>query len=198
MSRKDGRTQSLYQRPSRAVPALIVALLMLAGSAGLVWAALSKAINGFWPPFLAPLRSWILDAHWDSLVIWLAGAVFAALGMLLILCAAVPGAFSVLKLQATDHANDKNAAKNDGKGSDQFVITRRGVANVARSQSERIDGVAKAVASASVTNVHVAITTPLRTPGDLRQEVVESVHARLERSGVDPVPKVTASVQSKP
>lgn len=190
MSRKDGHTQSLLQRPSRAVPALVVSVLVLAGSVGLVWAALSRAIYGSWPTFVEPVRSWLLAAHWNDASVWALGVVLAIVGLLLIVCAAVPGSFSVLKLQ------DKNDVGNSDD--DEFVITRRAIANLARSESEEVDGVATATASASSKRVHLTVATPLRSPGDLRQQVVDAVSSRLASSGVEPLPHVTASVLSKP
>lgn len=193
MSRNDGHSRSLRRRPSRSIPASVVSLVILGVSVGLAWVAIARMMNGTWPTFLEPLRTWLGSARWDDGAVWAVGILMAVAGIVLLLCALIPGAYSVLRVDAPS----SRGAIGSG-GTQEIVIARRAVANLARSESEAIDGVEKATASAGDTRVHVSVTTPLRDPGAMRQQIVEAVSTRLRESGINPVPKVSATVVSKP
>ena len=79
----------------------------------------------------------------------------------------------------------------------ETVMTRRAVAHLAKARCLQIDGVGSASATATTRRVHLSVTTYLHEPGDLRTRITDAVRARLEETGLSPVPQVTATVRSR-
>ena len=77
------------------------------------------------------------------------------------------------------------------------MMTRRAVAHVARAQCVHIDGVSTASVTASNNHVHVKVKTSLRETSDLRSHVINEVRERLNAIGLDPVPRVTATIETQ-
>ncbi|MGY4541295.1 hypothetical protein ACVWY0_001204 [Arthrobacter sp. UYNi723] len=191
MSRHDGKATSLRHRPSRAVPALILGLLLLAAGVGLVWAAVARLATGSWPVFLAGTLDWLTGVTWNDPGVWAVGAAAAIVGVVLLAAALIPGSYNALRLQAP---GDGSAQV---EGTQEIVMTRRAVARYAAAQSEYVDGVGSASATASARAVHLNVTTALHETGELRGRVIAEVRAQLAGAGLNPVPKITATVRSK-
>lgn len=183
MSRSNGRSSRLRRRPSRAIPALIVSILLLATAVAVVWICLARLIEGEWPQFLQPWRDGLDTANWNSPSMWIAGGVAVVVGVILLLCAIVPGQFTAIRVG--DEAADQMG---------ESVMTRRAVAHLARSRCAQIDGVGSATATASNRHVHLSVKSSLRDSSELRTRVIDEVHERLESAGLHPVPRVSASV----
>ena len=192
MSRHDGKATALRHRPSRAVPALILGTLLLAAGVALVWAALSWLATGSWPVFLAGPRYWLTGLTWNDPGVWAVGAAAAVVGLVLLAAALVPGRFNALRLRAPRDEGQVAVA-----GTQEIVMTRRAVARYAAAQCEDVDGVGSATATASARAVHLNVTTALHETGELRGRVIAEVRAQLAGAGLNPVPKITASVRSK-
>ena len=194
MSRHDQRSTRLRHRPSRAVPALIVAIVLLAAGIALVWLTITRLINGDWPSLLQGPRDWFTALAWNAPSIWGIGIAAVVMGMILLLCAIIPGGFSALTV------NDSATKAEDGASlvqDQEIVMTRRAVAHLAKAQCMQIDGVGSATATATTTRVRLSVKTSLHEPGDLHTRVTDAVRARLEETGIDPVPQVTATIQSR-
>ncbi|MGF9664251.1 DUF6286 domain-containing protein [Arthrobacter crystallopoietes] len=191
MSRRDGKATSLRHRPSRAVPALILGTLLLAAGAGLVWAAVTRMLTGWWPAFLAGPRDWLAGLTWNAPAVWAVGAIAAVLGVVLLLAALMPGRFNALPLGSP---GDGSAQV---EGTRETIMTRRAVARLAAAHCEHIDGVSSASATASTRAVHLNVATALHETAELRGRVIAAVNERLTGTGLDPVPKVTASIRSR-
>lgn len=192
MSRHDGKATPLRHRPSRAVPALILGTLLLAAGVALVWAALALLSTGSWPVFLAGPRDWLTGLTWNDPGAWAVGAAAAVVGLVLLAAALVPGRFNALRLQAPGDEGQGAVA-----GTQEIVMTRRAVARYAAAHCEHVDGVGSASATASARAVHLNVTTALHETGELRGRVIAEVRAQLANAGLNPVPKITASVRSK-
>lgn len=192
MSRHDGKATPLRHRPSRAVPALILGTLLLAAGVALVWAALALLATGSWPEFLAGPRDWLTGLTWNDPGVWAVGAAAAVVGLVLLAAALVPGRFNALRLQVPGDEGQVAVA-----GTQEIVMTRRAVARYAAAHCEYVDGVASASATASARAVHLNVTTALHETGELRGRVIAEVRAQLAGAGLNPVPKITASVRSK-
>lgn len=95
MSRHDGKATPLRHRPSRAVPALILGTLLLAAGVALVWAAVARLVTGSWPVYLAGPRNWLTSLTWNNPGVWAVGAAAAAVGVVLLAAALVPGRFNL-------------------------------------------------------------------------------------------------------
>lgn len=193
MSRHDGRSTRLRHRPSRAVPAFIVGLVLLAAGVGLVWLTIARLVNGTWPTLLQGPRDWLKSLMWNSAGLWGIGMAAIVVGVVLLLCAIIPGGFSAVTIRGggTDPEGKSAPAREQ-----EIVMTRRAVARLAKTACGQIDGVGTASATATTQKVHVGIQTPLHDAGDLRSRVIEAVRDRLEAAGLDPVPQVSATVRS--
>lgn len=191
MSRRHGKAAPLRHRPSRAVPALILGTLLLAAGVGLVWAAVARMLTGWWPAFLAGPRDWLAGLTWNAPGTWAVGAVAAVAGVILLLAALMPGRFNALPLGAPRDGSAQVA------GTQETIMTRRAVARLAVAHCEHIDGVSSASATASPRAVHLNVATVLHETAELRGRVIAAVSERLAGTGLDPVPKVTASIRSR-
>ena len=194
MSRRDQRSTRLRHRPSRAIPALIVGLLLLATGAALVWLSITRLVNGSWPTVLQGPRDWLAGLAWNDPAVWQIGAAALVAGVILLLCAIIPGGYSALTI---DESATGVGAEAPPVQEQETVMTRRAVAHLAKARCVQIDGVGSASATATTRRVHVNVTTFLHEPGDLRTRITEAVRARLEETGLSPVPEVTATVRSK-
>lgn len=193
MSRHDQRSTRLRHRPSRAVPALIVGFLLLAAGVALVWLSITRLVNGTWPTLLQGPRDWLLALAWNDPVVWQIGIAAVVAGVILLLCAIIPGGFSALTIDGSGApAGDQASVQQQ-----ETVMTRRAVAHLAKARCVQIDGVGSASATATTRRVHVNATTFLHEPGDLRTRITDTVRARLEETGLSPVPQVTATVRSR-
>ncbi|MDJ0358529.1 DUF6286 domain-containing protein [Paenarthrobacter sp. PH39-S1] len=194
MSRHDGRSTRLRHRPSRAVPALIVGILLLAAGVLLVWLTVARLVNGTWPNVLQGPRDWLTSLAWNGSGAWWIGIAAVVIGVILLLCAIVPGGFSALMLNDAGGSREEKAGRVQEQ---EIVMTRRAVAHLAKAQCRQIDGVGSASATATTKHVHLSVQTPLHDTGDLRSRVTDSVRNRLEATGLNPVPRVTATIRSK-
>ncbi|MET3720912.1 MULTISPECIES: DUF6286 domain-containing protein [unclassified Arthrobacter] len=188
MSRNNGQSTRLRRRPSRTVPASIVGILLLAAGVALVWLTVARLIDGTWSTLLLGPRDWLTGLAWNAPDVWGVGIAAGVVGLILLLCALIPGRFSALTV--------RSASGDDAEGR-ETVITRSAVAHLAKAQCVQIDGVSSASATATNKRVHLSVKTSLRDAGDLGTRVTDSVRDRLKAIGLDPVPRVTATVESK-
>ena len=194
MSRNDQRSMRLRHRPSRAVPALIVGILLLAAGVALAWLAITRLIDGTWPALLEGPRDWLAALTWNDQAVWLIGTAAVAAGVTLLLCALIPGGFNAI---AIDDSGAGAGAEAPPVQDRETVMTRRAIAQLAKARCLQIDGVGSVSATATTRRVHLSVTTFLHEPGDLRTRITDAVRARLEETGLSPVPQVTASVRSR-
>ena len=194
MSRHDQRSTRLRHRPSRAIPALIAGTLLLAAGVALVWLSISRLVNGTWPTLLQGPRDWLAALAWNDPAVWQIGAAAVVAGVILLLCAIIPGGFSALTIDSSGTGAGSGAPPAQEQ---EIVMTRRAVAHLAKARCEQIDGVGSASATATTRQVHVTVTTFLHEPGDLRTRITDAVRARLAETGLSPVPQVTATVRSR-
>ena len=194
MSRHNQRSTRLRHRPSRAIPALIAGILLLAAGAALVWLSVTRLVNGSWPPVLQGPSDWLAALAWNDPAVRQIGIAAVAAGVILLLCAIIPGGFSALTL---DDSGTGAGVEAPPVQEQETVMTRRAVAHLAKARCLQIDGVGSASATATTRRVHVTVTTSLHEPGDLRQRITDAVRARLEESGLSPMPQVTATVRSR-
>lgn len=194
MSRNDGRSTRLRRRPSRTVPALIVGILLLATGVALGWLTIARLVDGTWSTILQGPRDWLTGLAWNGPGVWGIGIAAVVVGLILLLCAIIPGGFNALTV--------RNASGDDGDGQAQrhereTVMTRRAVAHLAKAQCGQIDGVSSATATATNKRVHLKVKTSLRDTSDLRTRVTDGVRDRMNAIGLDPLPRVTTTVESK-
>ena len=198
MSRNNGRSTRLRRRPSRTIPALVAGILLLAISVGLAWVSIARIIDGTWSTLLGGPRDWLASQSWDSPSMWTIAIVTVIVGVVLLLWALTPGPFNALTLRSATAGQTTVWKKTDTDIYErETVMTRRAVAHVARAQCSQIDGVSSASATASIKHVHLNVKTSLRETGDLRSRVIEEVQERLTSIGLEPVPRVTATIDTQ-
>jgi hypothetical protein len=195
VSRHERRSPRLRHRPSRAVPALIAGILLLAVGVALVWLAISRLVNGTWPALLQGPRDWLAALAWNDPAVQQIGIAAIVAGGILLLCAILPGGFSALTIDdsGTTGAGDEVPPVQE----QETVMTRRAVARLAKARCLQIDGVDTAAATATTRRVRLSVKTYLHEPGDLGTRITDAVRARLEETGLSPVPQVTATVRSR-
>lgn len=194
MSRNGQRSTRLRHRPNRAVPALIVGILLLAAGVVLAWLAITRLIGGTWPALLEGPRDWLAALTWNDPAVWLIGTAAVLAGVTLLLCALIPGGFNAV---AIDNSGASAGAEAPPVQDRETVMTRRAIAHLAKARCLQIDGVGSVSATATTGRVHLNVTTFLHEPGDLRSRITDAVRTRLEETGLSPVPQVTASVRSR-
>ncbi|MBA8795924.1 hypothetical protein FHX74_003565 [Friedmanniella endophytica] len=189
MSRSDARSRRLRRRPSRTVPASIVALVLLAAGVLAVLAGVFRLIDGSWA---APVRS---GAKGLAGLTWGSGAFLGivigvgVIGLVLLLAAIIPGGYTSARLAA---GGAGVAAQTE------FVISQRGLARLAAATAEEIDGVERVSASAGGHRVRVAVTTATDAEArQLRDRVQQAVSQRLSAAGVQPAARVSVSVHTR-
>ena len=179
---------SLRPRPSRAVPATICGLVLLALGVALVWAGIARLAQGEWPPFFTAVSDWLESLSWNSTGSWIAGIILAVVGVVLLLSVLIPGRFHSLPLHLDTAA--------EVTGESRAVMSRRAAARLAAATCEHIDGVSSASATASDREVRVSVNTALRDTADLQHWVTDGVRSRLQAAGLEPVPKISVTIRS--
>lgn len=183
--------KSLRRRPSRAIPSVVVLVLVLIVGVGLLWAGIQKLSTGQWWPQLSSAADSASSASWNSPWGWGAAAVAVVLGLVLLLCAVLPGGFNAARLNRQQVDADYSGAPIEA------VIGNRGLATLASSAASQIDGVSGVKSSATAKTVIVRVTTPLHESSELVGEVKAAVEERLASADLTRFPKVRVSAQSK-
>lgn len=168
-----------------------MALVILAIGVVLTWAGIHKLSTGQWWPQVSSAADSASSAAWDSPWGWAAAAVAAIVGIILLLCAFLPGGFNAAALEQ-QHEGDGHS-----RGPIEAVVNNRGLATLASAAAAQVDGVAGVKSTATPKNVAVRITTPLRSTEELQNQVRAVVEERLASAGLDRLPKVRVSAQSK-
>lgn len=188
MSRRDARSDALRRRPSRTVPAVIVALVLLALSVAMVWVAVRRLSSGQWPGAVTQAAGWTAALTWASVAMLVIAGLVVLAGLVLLLCAVVPGKPTALRIGTepleTEHGNV------------EAVMTRRSVAKLANARANEVDGVDGVKTTVTGRLVAMSITTASAQREDIQASVTERVRAALEASGLDPLPRVRAKART--
>lgn len=190
MSRTNARSDALRRRPSRTVPAVIVALVLLTLSVAMVWVAVRRLSSGEWPGAVTQAADWAAALTWASATLLVIAGVVVLVGFVLVLCAVVPGKPTALRIE-TEPLDAEH-------GNVEAVMTRHSVAKLANARANEVDGVEGVKTTVTGRLVAMTITTPSTQREDIQQNVTERVRAALEASGLDPMPRVRAKARTKP
>ncbi|MFP5071174.1 DUF6286 domain-containing protein [Pseudonocardia nantongensis] len=173
----------MIRRHRRVLPARIVALLLLAAMVVLVMACVQLLLGQ--PPLISfgALAAAGAALQWGSSAVLAAGVVAAVLGLVLLACAWTRGAATVLPLATTEYTS---------AGATRQSL-RRSIATVAHT----VDGVHTATATVTPRRVRATVTTPLRDPGDLREQVSAAIEEHLGAIALARTPRTTVRVTSR-
>lgn len=191
MSRADARTSSLRRRPSRTVPAVIVAVLLTAAGVALVWATVIRLTNGRWPGWVGATHEWVAAQTWGSATVITISIAVAVLGLMLLVTALTPGHANAYLLAPADTSDDR------ATGSRELVMTRRAVAKLATAHAQLVDGVDAVSADVGARTVNLAVRTPSAHRSDIEQAVTDTVTSTLTGAGLSPMPTVNVSARTR-
>lgn len=189
MSRTNARSRGLRRRPSRTIPAVVVAIVLLAIGIAVAIAAITRLSDGTWPSPVAQAASSVAALTWDSSASLIGAGCLVVLGLVLLTAGLKRGALRTARLASS--TQDSTADRTD------FVISTRAMAHLAAAGADRIDGVDKVSASASGRRVRLKVTTTSERTDEIRSRVTQRVTETFTVAGLDPVPRVTATVRTK-
>lgn len=178
----------LRRRPARVVPSVLVGLLGLAGAGLLAWAAVLRLTQGSWPEPVATGVPAALETPVTDPGVLAAGIALAVLGLVLLLCGLVPGRYHAARVRVPERLYG---------GSEETVLTHRGLGRLLEARTGRVDGVGRVRADVNDRRVRLHVDTPLRETGALAprlQTVAEDTFVRLPLATA---PRVSVSVTEK-
>ena len=167
--------------PRRTVPALVVALLLLVASV-VVGVSCVQMIAGI-PPLLAfdAIGRTAASSTLADPTVLAAGGLLAVAGMVLLLCALLPGTPQVLPLAAR-------------KGGAVAGVARHGLARDLAVHARRTDGITTARVTVGARIVRVTAGTPLRDHSGLADKVRSAVDTRLADVELARIPRLRVHV----
>ncbi len=190
MARDDAKSSSLRRRPSRTVPAAIVAVLLAAAGVAGVWATVQWLATGKWPGWVGSSHLWGATQTWGSVIVIVISVVVALAGLLLLVTALRPG---------MPNAYEIDPGKTGGRSetdSTEFVMTRRAVAKLATAHADLVDGVDSVSAAVTSRRVNLSVKTSSAQTDDIDQLVTAKVTDALTAVRLSPQPTVTTTVHT--
>lgn len=165
-------TPSLRRRPARVIPAVLVCLVVLIAAGYLVWAIIVRLAQGAWPAPLATGVPELLATRLSHPGVLTAAIIAAVVGLVLILCAVVPGRYRSRSLHISE---DLHA------GAQQTVLTHRGLGNILRARTNRLDGVGAITTKITDRRATLIARTPLRETGEVTEKVRVTAEDTIRR-----------------
>lgn len=194
MARDDAKSSSLRRRPSRTVPAAIVAVLVTAGGVAGVWATVERLATGTWPGWVGGTHRWGATQTWGSVIVIVISILVALLGLLLFLTALRPGMPNAYEIDLGVSQDTGDSTATEDTKDTEFVMTRRAVAKLATAQADLVDGVDSVSATVTSRRVGLSVTTTSAQTEEIGQLVTGRVSEALAAVGLSPQPSVTATV----
>lgn len=178
----------LRPRPSRTIPAVITAVVLVVLGAIMVWVGISRLAAGAAPTWATDLGTWLSGLRWNTPLALGLAASLTLFGLLLILSAATPGKRSAVAVRSTRPPSET--------GVREVAMSRRSIARLAAARADLVDGVDSVSTTVTPKAVRLSVTTPTDHTDGVRDAVTREVQERLRESGLDPVPQVTAQVRT--
>ncbi|MFI7120310.1 DUF6286 domain-containing protein [Amycolatopsis sp. NPDC049868] len=170
----------MKRRPRRSVPAVLVALVVLAGCV-LAAAVAVQTIVGEKPWIsYGAVASALHDIRWNDPLPAIAGGVVALLGLLLLVSAMVPGRPTVLPLE----------------GGPDSGASRRSYRSTLRTAASTVDGVSAAKLKVKRRAIVSVVTTGRTNTAGLADAVRTAIERRLAQIGPASVPAVRVRVKA--
>lgn len=184
----------LRARPARVVPAVIVAILILALAVGLGWVGIAAilASNGAMDSALTnglPGLDGFGSQQWGSPVIITIGIALALVGLILVIAAVSPGhkRLTGYRAETPDHIDRFEVA-----------LPTSALSNLAAAAADSVDGVSSVRAASNATSTNITFTTPVRDNAQIRNDVDSAVTERFASIAFDRTPTVKVHAQRRP
>ncbi|WP_340687779.1 DUF6286 domain-containing protein [Amycolatopsis coloradensis] len=170
----------MKRRPRRSVPAVLVALVVLAGCVLAATVAVQTIIGE--KPWISydTVASALYGTRWSDPLPAIAGGVVALLGLLLLVAAIVPGRPTVLPLES---GTDSGAS-------------RRSYRSTLRTAASTVDGVSAAKLKVKRNKIVSVVTTGRTNTAGLADAVRAAIEHRLSQIGPAAVPAVRVRVKA--
>ncbi|MFJ4099435.1 DUF6286 domain-containing protein [Amycolatopsis japonica] len=170
----------MKRRPRRSTPAVLVALVVLAGCVLAAAVAVQTIIGE--KPWISydAIASALHDLRWSDPLPAIAGGVVALLGLLLLVSAVVPGKPTVLPLE----------------GGTDSGASRRSYRSTLRTAASTVDGVSAAKLKVKRRAIVSVVTTGRTNTAGLAGAVRAAIEHRLAQIGPAAVPAVRVRVKA--
>ncbi|SDS92467.1 hypothetical protein SAMN04488543_2653 [Friedmanniella luteola] len=182
-------TVALRRRPSRTVPASIVAAVLLAVGAAAVWLAVEALVGGGWSCLGRGVGRALGGQTWGSTTLLTTAGGLVVLGLVLLVAALTPGRPTTVRLAAPRGPV--------GPARTEFAITRRALGRLVGTAADEVDGVDRVSATARGRTVDVVVTTPSEQTADVAAAVRRRVDRALTDAGVQPTPAARVRVRTR-
>lgn len=186
------RSRSLRHRPSRTIPALLTALILLAFGTAAVWAGIA-ALQGD-TQVIESAAGIGTRTPWNSPAGYTIAGGLLAVGLILLITALAPGKYNALRLNASSGGDGSRKRPADPI---EYVIGRRALGRLARTRAEHVDGVEFATAKVSPQRVDVTVATYLVDTTALHGKVQQTLEQAV--ADLDPVtrPRIGVSINTR-
>jgi hypothetical protein len=177
----------MRRRPRRSFPAAIVTLLGL-GVCVVVAITEIETLVGYPPLVPFPTAaSYGQGLRFADLPVVIAGAVAAAVGLILLVCGIVPGKHTVLPLSRTESETPRV---------DSAGVTRRRLAAALRFTLVETDGVAGVRTKLTRRRLKATVKTERRDPDAVRSACRDALEHSLALASLAKTPRVRLRVRS--
>lgn len=185
----------MIRYPRRVIPASLVAVVILAICVGTAVSVI-QSLTGH-PPLIpfGTLASFGRKLRLDGAVMISAGAVSAALGLILLACALLPGQPDTLPLTAGEGPAADDTGGDDWQVPAAAGVSRSGLRTALRVTVTGTDGVTSARLRVRRRRVKTRIRTELQDTGAVRASVQAALDHRLGQTGLARPPKLRISVK---
>lgn len=167
---------SLVRRPSRAVPAgLLAAVLLVAGGLG-VWLLGTYLVDDGWPPAASGTVTAVAGTTLDNPIVRTVGIAVAVVGIALLLAAIIPGRPSRLRVLSGDIPGET-------------ALSHRDLGRRIQQRAENVDGVHSCRVEVGRRRVDVTVRTVVDDPAPVARAAEAAVdNAVRELRPADPMP----------
>lgn len=157
-----------HVRSARTATLLSTCLLLLGISTTFLVICLIRVASGSWPSWITGFLDSAKNIVWENSSLLALAIGVAVIGLLLLIAALVPGKRSTALLE-WDSVHEH----------EEWVADNRGLANLARYEAERTDGVGGASLILRGKKLHVGVSTPVHETKDISQSVQANVQEAL-------------------
>lgn len=182
------RPPPLRPRPARRTPATITAALLLAAGGLAAAAGIARLATGQPPrPAIRLLRS-VSTLSWSDATMIIASGIAAALGIVLLVCAIVPGKRDAADLLVPQGGEPAPATV-------EAAIGHKTLTHMVAARAQTLNGIDRIRVHGNTRVLQVHATTPTRYVDQVRQDLADTVAQTLTSTGIQRPPKTRLHVR---